>query len=160
MIISIIAAVSRNNVIGHGGRLPWRIPEDLRAFKRRTTGHFVVMGRKTFDSIGKPLPGRKLLILSRRQGLEIPGVLVVSSFEEAVAVAQGENEQELFVAGGEEIYRIALPVAHRIYLTRIEQDYEGDIFFPEVDWSNWQQTQTRNLGEGINLITYFRRDDS
>lgn len=129
MIISLIAAMSEERVIGRDGKLPWNIPADLTRFKTITMGHTVVMGRKTFQSIGRPLPGRRNIIVSRT--LEtVEGCEVVHSLQEAIAATEGE--EEIFICGGEEIFREALPLSQRIYLTVIHESYQGDTWFPEI----------------------------
>lgn len=133
----MIAAVARNGVIGVENRLPWRLPADLRHFRRLTMGHFLVMGRRTFESSG-PLDGRCILVLSRHSPQLPAGAELVRSLDEAVARAQAEGEDELFVAGGEEVYRLALPRADRIYLTRVEAEFDGDTRFPELDPGSWR----------------------
>jgi dihydrofolate reductase len=138
MKVSLIAALARNRVIGRDNRLPWRLPADLRRFKQLTMGHTLLVGRKTFESIGRPLPGRAMLVASRREGYEPEGVRVVRSVQEALDVAREGGETELFVAGGAEIYRQTLPVADRLHLTRIEEDVPGDAYFPEVDETQWR----------------------
>ena len=137
MTVSLIAAMGGNRAIGLDNRLPWRLPADQRYFKAKTMGHTVIMGRRTFDSIGnKALPGRPTIVVTRQPGYAAPGVEVAHSVAEALAMAQGE--EEVFVAGGEAIFREALPRADRIYLTRIEQDFPGDTFFPAIDEAAWQ----------------------
>lgn len=147
MRISMIAAMAANRVIGQGNRLPWHLPADLRYFKARTVGHTLIMGRKTYDSIGRPLPWRTMVVITRQEGWrpEGPGkdsVQVVHSLDEALAVARrgakDEAEDEVFIAGGGEIFQQALPLADRIYLTRIEADFPGDAFFPELDAKTWR----------------------
>lgn len=139
MTLSIIAAVSDNNVIGRGGDLPWRLRADLRRFKALTTGHTVIVGRKTHESIvrrlGRPLPDRRTIVLSRTPG-RAEGCEVVTSWDEALERVRGEDEG--FVIGGAEIYRLALPHADRIYLTRVHVDVRGDAFFPPFDRRAWQ----------------------
>lgn len=130
----LIAAVSANNVIGNGNALPWRIPEDLARFKALTLGHSVVMGRKTFESIGKPLPGRTSVVITRRADFNVPGVLVAHDRDEAVSLVRGPHA---FVAGGAEIYRLFLPIASKLFLTRVAGAYEGDTFFPPLDAAAW-----------------------
>ena len=135
MIVSLLVAMSRNGVIGRDNRLPWRLPADLRRFKRLTLGHAIIMGRKTHESIGKPLPGRRTLVLSRDPDYRDEGVTVASSLAEALALCEGE--EEVFVVGGESVYREALPLADRLYLTWIDADFEGDVVFPTVDLYSW-----------------------
>jgi len=132
--LAIIAALSENNVIGKAGALPWRIPEDLARFKALTLGHTLVMGRKTFESIGRPLPGRTTLVLTRRRDFAVPGVLVAHDRDTAVALAPGA---QVFVAGGADIYAQFLPLVTRMYLTRVDGTYEGDTYFPPFDNSEW-----------------------
>jgi dihydrofolate reductase len=143
MRISMIAAMAANRVIGQDNRLPWRLPADLRWFKAKTVGHTLIMGRKTYDSIGRPLPWRRMVVITRQEAWrpEGPGkdsVLVVHSLDEALAVVrQDGTEDEVFIAGGGEIFQQALPIADRIYLTRIGADFPGDAFFPELDAAGW-----------------------
>ncbi|MFH1263766.1 MAG: dihydrofolate reductase [Pseudomonadota bacterium] len=132
MTISILVAMAKNRVIGAKGHLPWHISEDLKRFKKLTTGHAIVMGRKTFDSIRTPLPNRRNIVISRNPILRIPGVEIAHTWEEALQLCKGETE--VFAVGGAEIYRLALPSADRLYLTLVEKDYQGDTFFPEFDW--------------------------
>jgi dihydrofolate reductase len=132
--IWIIAAVSDNNVIGRGNALPWRIPEDLARFKALTLGSTLVMGRKTFESIGRPLPGRTTLVLTRRTDYAVPGVLVAHDGPEAVLLARGPHA---FVVGGADIYALFLPSAKKLFLTRIHAVYDGDTYFPPFDPREW-----------------------
>jgi dihydrofolate reductase len=134
-MVSLIWAMGRNRVIGADNRLPWHLPEDLKYFRRVTQGHPVLMGRKTFDSIGRLLPGRENRIITRQTGFEVPGALVFNSLEDACRGASGE----LFVIGGSEIYRQALGMADRLYVTLIHQDFEGDAFFPDWDESRFRE---------------------
>lgn len=139
-MISLVAAVAANRVIGNQGRLPWRLPADLARFKRLTTGHIVLMGRKTFQSIGGALPGRRNIVLSRDLGFTAAGCEVAHSVEEALTASgapAGEGE-ELFVIGGASVYELFLLLADRLYLTRIEVDAPGDVFFPPVDEKEWR----------------------
>lgn len=142
MIISLIAATTRNYVIGKDGGMPWHQPADLAYFKRTTIGHCVVMGRKTFEEFGlrKPLPKRTNIIVSRNPNLVLEGCYIANSLRAALDIAQNVNETECFIIGGEQIYRLALPYANRIYLTYIETELEGDTFFPVPNWTEWTQT--------------------
>ncbi len=137
-MISVIVAVARNGVIGGGNSLLWHISEDLKRFKSITTGHPVIMGRRTFESIGRPLPGRRNIVVSRQPGYAPEGVTRVGSLEEAFALFP--PEEEVFVTGGGQIYRQAMPLADRLYLTEVEHDYEGDTVFPEWDRGEWTET--------------------
>jgi dihydrofolate reductase len=156
--ISLVAAVARNGVIGDSGRLPWHLPEDLKRFKSLTLGHVMVMGRKTHDSIGRPLPGRRTIVVSRQAGLAYPGVEVVASLEAAIALA-GEVP-EIFVVGGGEIYAQALSLAHRLLLTEVDATPAGDAFFPPLDRSAWRvsaRAEGRSeKGLGYAFVDYER----
>jgi dihydrofolate reductase len=136
--ITLVAALDRRRVIGDGPRIPWRLPDDQRAFKRLTTGHCLVMGRATFESIGRPLPDRTSIVLTRSPDWSAEGVLVSADLEGALALARERGETECFVVGGAAIYAAALPVADRMVLTRVDAEVEGDVFFPEVDFERWE----------------------
>ena len=133
--VSLIAAIAADRVIGNQGRLPWRLPDDMARFKRLTLGHPVVIGRATFQSIGKPLAGRRNIVLTRDRAASITGCEIAHSREEAVALGGG---QELFVIGGAAVYALFLPVADLMYLTLIDARIPGDTLFPEVPWENWR----------------------
>lgn len=136
--ISLIAAMAANRAIGLGKGLPWpRLPVDVRWFIDKTMGHVVVMGRKTFETIGPPLPGRSVIVVTRSRDYSPQGVTVVQSVDEALARAAEAGETEVFVAGGGEIFRLVLDRADRIYLTRIHAEFPGDTFFPDFDESEW-----------------------
>jgi dihydrofolate reductase len=135
MPVSIIAAVAKNRAIGRDGKLPWRLPEDLAFFKRVTMGHPVIMGRKTMQSIGKPLSGRKNIVLSRDPGFNPDGWVAARTVEEALKAA---GDGEVFVIGGASVYGLFFPLAARLYITRIEADFEGDVFFPDFDTAEWR----------------------
>jgi len=136
MRISIIVATSANNVIGADGGLPWHLPEDLQKFKATTMGKPMIMGRATWDSIGRALPGRRSIVLTRQTGFDAPGAEVVGSVDEALAAAG--DVDEVMIIGGGEIYRQFLPMTDRIYMTRLEAEIEGDTRFPELDMAQWQ----------------------
>ena len=139
--ITLIAAMARNRAIGLDNRLPWRLPADLKRFKALTTGHAIVMGRRTYDSIGQPLPWRSTIVITRQTQYAPPGVVVAHSLDEALERArEGGETDEIFVAGGEEIFRLALGLgrADRIQLTRIDRDFPSDTFFPEIEESEWR----------------------
>jgi len=131
----IIAAVSENNVIGKGNALPWRIPEDLARFKSLTVGNTLIMGRKTFESIGRPLPGRTTVVLTRRDDFTAPGVLVAHDRDAALSLVLGDNA---FIVGGADIYALFFPLASKLFLTRVHGVYEGDTFFPSFSASDWR----------------------
>ncbi len=137
MTVSIIAAVASNSVIGRDGGLPWRLSADLKRFKALTMGHHVVVGRRTWESIARPLPGRTVVVVSRTLGPLAGDVLVVGSLPDALDAARDDGE--VFVAGGAEIYRLALPFADRMYLTRVHAAVDGDTHFPDVPWPAWRR---------------------
>lgn len=130
MIISIIAAMAENRVIGRENQIPWEIPSELRRFQETTMGHPVIMGRKTFESIGHHLPGRKNIIITKQEDFAPAGCVVARDLQEAVAAAAGADE--IFICGGETVFREAMPIAHRIYLTVIDEEFDGDAFFPDI----------------------------
>ncbi|AOU97174.1 hypothetical protein BI364_03410 [Acidihalobacter yilgarnensis] len=134
-IVSLVFAVARNGVIGRDNDLPWRLPDDLKRFKAITLGKPVVMGRKTFESIGRPLPGRENRVITRQPGFEAPGCRVFANLEEALT----GPEDEVMVIGGGQIYAEALPLAGRLYLTEVEVEVEGDAHFPEIDPTEWRE---------------------
>ncbi len=139
MKLSIIVAVAENGVIGHNNQLIWHLPEDLKMFKRLTSGHPIIMGRKTFESIGKPLPNRTSIIITKNPEFQIEGCITVHSLEEAIEAANEIEENEAFIIGGAEIYRLALPFADTIYLTEVHHTFEGDTFFPAIDKDIWEE---------------------
>ena len=136
-MVSLIVAMSSNRVIGRGGDLPWHLPADLRHFKKTTMGHHLIIGRATWDEVGKPLPGRTMVVVTRNRDFSADGVLVAHSVEEALALARDDNEP--FIGGGAEIYRQALAadVVDRLYITRVHARVEGDTFFPPIDLDQW-----------------------
>ena len=135
-MISIIVAASTNNVIGAQGELPWRLSDDLRHFKKVTMGKPIIMGRKTWESIGRALPGRQNIVVTRQSGYKAKGCDVVTSMRDAVSLAG--DADEVMVIGGSQIYGLALPMAQRLYLTRVHAEVDGDAYFPTVDESVWQ----------------------
>lgn len=139
MIISIIAAMDRNHLIGVNNQMPWHLPADFSYFKAVTMGKPIVMGRKTFESIGKPLPGRTNIVLSRNPDLVIDGVVCVTSFEDAINAAT--NAEELMIIGGSTIYEMLLPRTNRLYLTYVDAEFEGDAWFPVVDYKQWIEVE-------------------
>ncbi len=145
-MISLIVATSANGVIGRGGELPWHLSDDLKRFRQLTMGKPIVMGRKTFDSIGRALPGRQNIVLTKQSEFIADGCDVVSSVDAAVTTAGGAGE--IMVIGGSEIYALFLPLANRIYMTRVQVDVDGDTRFPELDDEQWQETGHENHGAG------------
>ena len=137
MRISLIVAVAKNGVIGNDGEIPWRLPEDQKFFRRTTMGHALVYGRKTFDSIGKALPGRPNLVLTRREHAPVEGVDFHPSLDEAIEAARTAGQTECFIAGGEAIYREGLAIADRVYRTVVDAEPEGDTRFPDLDEATW-----------------------
>jgi len=127
--------MAENRVIGRGAALPWHLPEDMRHFKRLTTGHTIIMGRRTYDSVGKPLPNRRTVVLTRDRTFAPDRAVVAPDLASALASARGEDE--VFVVGGAEIYELALPLAQRIYLTVVHAEVDGDIYFPDFDIAEW-----------------------
>ncbi len=136
--LSLIVAMAQNRTIGVNNTLPWRCPEDLKHFKTLTMGHHMIMGRKTFDSIGKPLPGRTTVIVTRNTELKIEGCLVAHSLPEAIQLCAGDDE--IFVVGGAELYAQALPLVNTLYITEIQQEVEGDAHFPAFDKNTWRES--------------------
>lgn len=158
--LSLIAAMAKNRVIGRNNSLPWHLPEDLKYFKATTLGKPILMGRKTFESIGKPLPGRTSVVLTRNQGWSFDGCLVVPSLD--AALAQLADREEILVIGGAELYQQTLARADRLYLTEIDADFEGDAWFPEFDRSLWQQISCQphpdnGRGFGFDFVVYQRK---
>lgn len=142
-MISIIVAVAENNVIGKDNDLIWKLPRDMKHFKETTTGHYIIMGRKTFESNGRPLPSRTNVIITRDKNYTAEGCVVVHSLEDAINEAQ--NDPEAFIIGGGVIYEMALPIVDRIYLTKIHHSFEGDTYFPEIDMDEWNITDQRDF---------------
>jgi dihydrofolate reductase len=161
VILSILVAVAENGVIGHEGQLPWHLPDDLRRFKRLTTGHVIVMGRRTYESIGRALPGRRSIVLSRDASFAPPGIEVARSLDAAVAACDGE--EEVFVIGGESLFREALPRADRVYLTRVHGRPAGDVLFPGFDEAAWdcvereEHAADEHHKHSFTFLTYRRR---
>ena len=152
-MVSIIVAIAQNGTIGDKNALLWHIKEDMRFFRTTTSGHPVIMGRKTFESLGsRPLPKRKNIVITRSD-VEFEGAFVAHSLEEAIAMAEGD--EEIFIMGGAQIYAQALEVADRMYITRVERDYEGDTSFPAVDYSKWRLTKEERFERGEDFDSPF-----
>lgn len=145
MTVSLIFAVAKNGVIGKDNQLIWHLPEDLKFFKRVTLGHHIVMGRKTFDSIGKPLPKRTNVIITRNSDYRQEECVVVNSVKEAIDYARNNNETECFIIGGAEIFKVALPLADKIYLTEVHENFEGDISF-QINKDEWKEVSRNDFG--------------
>jgi dihydrofolate reductase len=159
MRLYLAAAVAANGIIGAGGRLPWHIPEELKHFKRLTMGHPIIMGRRTWESLKGPLPGRENIVVTSRRDYEAPGAAVAASLEGAVAMCAGEPVA--FVIGGTRLFEESLPIADGLVLTEIQRDYPGDTWFPAWDRSEWVETQrephTAADGTRFDYVLYERR---
>ena len=161
MKITLVAAIASNNVIGKENSLPWNIPEDLKRFKQMTSGHTILMGRKTFDSIGRPLPNRQNIVMTKNENFEQEGIKVINDFDEALELIKESNE-DVFVIGGSKIYELFEPVANSLAITRILKDFEGDAFFPDINWDLWQiEKEEKFFDEKSNveckLIEYSKK---
>ena len=158
--LSILVAMARNRTIGINNTLPWRCPEDLKHFKSLTMGHHMIMGRKTYDSIGKPLPGRTTVVVTRNPGLKIEGCIVAHSLEQAIAVCAGDDE--IFVVGGADLYVQALPLVDTLYVTEIQQEITGDAHFPLINNTEWREisrdkrSQVEPQPLNYHFVTYQR----
>jgi dihydrofolate reductase len=154
MIISLVAALTRDRVIGYQGRMPWHLPAELAYFKKMTLGKPVLMGRRTFEAIGKPLPGRRNLILTRQTDLLIPGCEIYPTLESALAAVAGEPE--LMVIGGSILFEQTLPIADRLYLTFVDCETPGDAFFPAWNPNDWRETQrTSHPADSANRFSFL-----
>lgn len=159
MKVSMIVAMATNRVIGRDNKLPWYLPNDLKYFKQVTMGKPILMGRKTFESIGKPLPGRCNIVMTRDQSWSAEGVRVAHSLEDAVSlasqIAEIDGQDELMIIGGDQIYQLALPKADRLYLTEVHAEVEGDAFFPEFERGQWKEIGREDFNaEGPNPYDY------
>lgn len=154
--ISIIAAVAQNNVIGKDNQLIWYLPADLKHFKNLTTGHHIIMGRKTFESIGKPLPNRTSVIITSKKNYFQKGCIVVNTLEDALNSV--EKDDEVFIIGGDSIYKQVLPIADKLYITEIHENFEGDVYFPKIDEKHWQleKEEKQQPGEKNKLNFSFK----
>ena len=137
MLISLLVSISENNVIGKDNKIPWHISSDLKRFKRLTMGHHIIMGRKTYESIGKPLPGRTMIVLSKEQHSNQSSIIWAHSLQNALEIAKKAGDDEAFIIGGAAIFKLAMPMAHKLYLTRVHAIVAGDTFFPQFDSSKW-----------------------
>jgi len=157
--LSIIVAVAHDGVIGVNNTLPWHLPEDLKRFRALTMGHHIIMGRKTYDSLGRLLPGRTTVIVTRNENYKVEGALVANSLEAAIALC--ENDDEVFLIGGAELYQAGLKLAHKLYITEIELEVAGDAFFPKLVSTEWQETEreahTSEKGLNFSYATYIRK---
>lgn len=156
--LSILVAMAKNRVIGKDNALPWHLSADLKHFKAITMGHPIIMGRKTYESIGRPLPGRTNLIMTHQKGYQVAGAITVNSIDEALKACQAsiDGNNEVFLIGGAALYRQTLEACHRIYITEIQQDFDGDTFFPEFNKTEWQEiTREKHFSEDDKLEYHF-----
>ncbi|WP_293301595.1 dihydrofolate reductase [Pedobacter sp. UBA4863] len=150
--LGLVVAISSNNAIGKDNQLLWHLPADLKHFKSITSGHTIIMGRKTYDSIGKPLPNRRNIVITRQKGLQIEGIEVVNSLAEALSLCK---QEEVYIIGGAEIYRQAISLCDKIELTRVHQDFDADAFFPELDNATWEEVwKEDHLPDEKNKFAY------
>ncbi len=162
-MLKILVAFDENRVIGKNNALIWHLPADLKRFKALTTGHVIIMGRKTFESIGRPLPNRTTIVISRQQDLKIEGVILAHSVEEAILKAKSISRGDIFIVGGAEIYQLSLPLADQILVTQLHDIFEGDAFFPEISSDMWEiAEQERGITDEQNAyqfsyLTYTRK---
>ena len=152
-MITIIAAIANNNALGLNNKLIWHLPEDLKRFKRVTTGHHVIMGRKTFESLGKPLPNRTTIIITRNKNYKANNCIIVNSLDEALEKAK--QDKNPYILGGAEIYKLAMPIANKLDLTIVHHEFEADAFFPEIDTSIWKEKSRVNFkADEMNKYDY------
>lgn len=144
MIVSIIVAMDRNRGIGVENRLPWHLPDDMKRFRELTMGHHLVVGRKTWESIGRPLPGRRMIILTRDPAFKVNGCVTAGSLIEAAAIARSQDETELFIGGGADIYRQSIQIADHIYLTLVDAELDADAWFPELEPASWVEADSKH----------------
>ena len=159
MSIKLICAISKNNVIGNENKLPWNLSEDLKRFKKLTSNNLIVMGRKTFDSIGRPLPNRKNIVLSKNLNLEIDGVEVFNSPDEVISLYKEIPEKkDMYIIGGTFVYKLFLEYCDYLYITYVDKNFEGDAFFPKIDWKAWNLTREEEKYDENEKLKYFFRD--
>ena len=154
-MLKILVAFDENRVIGKNNALIWHLPADLKRFKALTTGHVIIMGRKTFESIGKPLPNRTTIVISRQADLHIDGVIIAHSVEEAILKGKSITRDDIFIVGGAEIYALSLPLADQILVTQLHDIFEGDAYFPEISLDTWEVIeQERGVTDEKNAYQY------
>jgi len=162
-VLKILVAFDENRVIGKNNSLIWHLPADLKRFKTLTTGHVIIMGRKTFESIGKPLPNRTTIVISRQADLKIDGAIITHSVEEAILKAKSITREDIFIVGGAEIYALSLALADQILVTQLHDIFDGDAYFPEIPSESWEVTENeRGITDEKNAyqysyITYSRK---
>ncbi|MDO8961339.1 MAG: dihydrofolate reductase [Methylophilus sp.] len=157
--LSMIVAVANNGVIGVNNTLPWHLPEDLKRFRALTMGHHIIMGRKTYESLGRLLPGRTTVIVTRNVGYQVDGAVVVHSLDDAMRFCK--QDEELFLIGGAQLYQDGLPHVQKLYITRVDIEVEGDAFLPEIDWDAWTLIEKKDhlsaSGLSYSDLTYLRK---
>ena len=157
MELIIIAAMSENKVIGVNGKLPWHFSEDLKRFKRLTMGFPIIMGKKTFDSIGKPLPGRTNIVLFDKKNFSPDGIIVCNSIKQAMDYCKNKNFEKVFIVGGESVYKQFLSIATKMEITFVKKSVQGDAFFPEINWNEWKEIGREKLEE-IDFASFERKN--
>lgn len=159
--LSIIVAVANDNVIGINNTMPWHLPEDLKRFRALTTGHHIVMGRKTYESLGRLLPGRTTVIVTRNTDYAVEGAIIAHSVEEALAACM--DDEEVFLIGGAELYQQGITHADKIYMTEVHADFEGDAFLPSFDLTQWDEVERESHvaenGLSFSYVTYVQQSD-
>lgn len=159
MAIKLICAISKNNVIGNENKLPWSISEDLKRFKELTSNNWIVMGRKTFDSIGRPLPNRKNIVLSKNKNLRIDSVEVFNSPKEVIESYKNNSDQkDLFIIGGTYVYELFLEYSEYLFITHVDKEYSGDAFFPKIDWNEWKLISEESRYDDDEKVNFYFRD--
>ena len=159
MSIKLICAVSKNNVIGNNNKLPWNISEDLKRFRELTSENIIVMGRKTYDSIGRPLPKRENLVLSKNKKLKIENAKVFNTPQEILDFYhKREEEKDLFIIGGTFIYELFIEYCDYLLITFVDKEYKGDAYFPKIDWTEWELTNEEKKSDDQENLTYYFRD--
>jgi len=159
MSIKLICAISKNNVIGNENKLPWNIPEDLKRFKELTSNNWIVMGRKTFDSIGRPLPNRTNIVLSENKNLKIDSAEVFNSPKEVIEYYKSNSDQkDLFIIGGTYIYELFLEYCEYLFITHVDKKYSGDAFFPKIDWNEWKLINEESRYDDDEKVNFYFRD--
>ena len=159
MSIKLICAISKNNVIGNENKLPWNISEDLKRFKELTSNNYIVMGRKTFDSIGRPLPNRKNIVLSKNKNLRIDSAEVFNSPQDVIEDYKNNKDQnDLFIIGGNYIYELFLEYCEYLFITHVDKKYSGDAFFPKIDWNKWKLISEESRYDDDEEVNFYFRD--
>lgn len=157
--LSLIVATAKNGVIGINNTLPWHLPEDLKRFRALTTGHHIIMGRKTYESLGRLLPNRTTVIVTRNTDYKVDGALITHSLEAAILLCKDDTEP--FLIGGAELYKVGLKLATKLYITEVQAEYTGDAFLPEIDWSHWQLNEKKDhlstSGLQFSDLIYLRK---